>query len=364
MHKVLILCAHRPGRSPSQRYRFEQYLPFLEKNGFTFTWSYLLDEKDDHGFYAHGNLFAKFWILTKGKVKRLNDVLRFRNFDVIFIQREAYFLGTSFFEKRAFRSGAYVIFDFDDSIWIADTSPANLKWEKLKRPKKFFVNIRNAHCVIAGNRYLALKAKSYNKNTVLIPTTIDTDFHKPRLELRNSGKVTIGWSGSLSTLKHFETLVPILQTLKQKYGELICFRLLGVKNYSSSLQDLTSVGWSAAREVDELNKFDIGIMPLPDDEWSLGKCGLKALSYMACEVPSVASAVGANMDFIIHGQNGFLSSNSEEWISYLSRLIEDRELREKIGAAGRVTVETNYSVNAHKHKYLEVFSRNYKAPEL
>ncbi|MEO6305231.1 MAG: glycosyl transferase family 1, partial [Bacteroidia bacterium] len=137
MPDVLILCAHRPKRSPSQRYRFEQYLPFLEENGFKFKFSYLLNEKDDELFYSKGNFLAKVFILIKSFFIRLKDVFQFKKYDIIFIQREASFLGTSFFEKRVFRSGAYVIFDFDDSIWLADTSPGNKKWEWIKKPDKF-----------------------------------------------------------------------------------------------------------------------------------------------------------------------------------------------------------------------------------
>src|SRR5688572_16831378 len=112
MASVLILCDHRPKRSPSQRYRFEQYLPFLETQGFQFTWSYLLDEKDDRVFYAKGRFIQKVLILLKSLFIRYKDVKRFKQYDIIFIQREASFLGTSYFEKRAYKSGAHVIFDF------------------------------------------------------------------------------------------------------------------------------------------------------------------------------------------------------------------------------------------------------------
>src|SRR5581483_10297494 len=115
MPKVLILCDHRPGRSPSQRYRFEQYLSYLEKNGFTFSWSFLLDAKDDKIFYSEGNALNKMQIILKSLRKRKKESKSYKDYDIIFIQREAHFLGTSEFEKKAFRSGAKVIFDFDDS---------------------------------------------------------------------------------------------------------------------------------------------------------------------------------------------------------------------------------------------------------
>ena len=358
MKKVLILCAHRPGRSPSQRYRFEQYLSALEQNGFQFTFSYLLSEKDDRVFYSKGNFSAKAGILLKTVITRLKDCRRFRNFDVIFIQREAAFLGTPYFEKKAFRSGAHVIFDFDDSIWLADTSPGNQKWEWIKKPGKFFTNIQNSHTVIAGNDYLAMKARPYNKNVVVIPTTIDTGVHSPKPELRNKSVITIGWSGSISTIKHFELVLPVLKQLKNTFGERLRFKVLGHENYSPAGLEVESKKWTAETEVDELNTFDIGIMPLPDNEWSQGKCGLKGLSYMACGVATVMSAVGVNKQIIRNGENGFLvHNNNEEWFSVLSKLIDSEQLRNEVSLAGRKTVLEKYSVLNNSDLYLEIFKK-------
>ncbi|MBL7919605.1 MAG: glycosyltransferase [Bacteroidia bacterium] len=355
MKNVLILCAHRPKRSPSQRYRFEQYLPFLEENGFKFTYSYLLNEKDDLVFYSKGNTFSKALILLKTFFIRLKDSFQFKKYNIIFIQREASFLGTSYFEKKAFHSGAYVIFDFDDSIWLADTSPANKKWEWIKRPEKFYKNISYAHCVIAGNAYLAEKARPYNKNIVIIPTTINSTWHIPKTEHRNKKLITIGWSGSISTVKHFELLVPVLLKLQDKYPNRLKFKVIGDKYYKHTQLNVEAIEWNENTEVSELNSLDIGVMPLPNDQWANGKCGLKGLSYMACGVPAVMSAVGVNNDIIINGENGFLIKSENEWMEVLSRLIEDVELRNLTGNKGRETVIKDYCVKAHKHSYLEVF---------
>lgn len=355
MVKVLILCAHRPGRSPSQRYRFEQYLPFLQQNGFEFTWSYLLSEKDDVLFYSRGNFFSKIFILSKSITTRVRDCFRFKNYDIVFVQREANFLGTAYFEKRAARSGARLIFDFDDSIWLADTSPGNKKWEWIKKPGKFFEAISYADTVIAGNEYLAGKARQVNKNVLIIPTTIDTALHIPKPGLRNKNFVTIGWSGSVSTVKHFELLVPVLLKLKEKYGERVKFKLIGDAHYQTRALNVEAVAWTVDTEVDQLNSLDIGIMPLPDDEWAKGKCGLKGLSYMACGVPVVLSPVGVNKQIIWHGENGFLAVTDTDWFEILSQLIGDPALRHKIGEAGRRTVHEKYSVHANESRYLNVF---------
>jgi glycosyltransferase involved in cell wall biosynthesis len=348
LKKVLILCAHRPGRSPSQRYRFEQYLSFLETQGFAFTFSSLLNEKDDVLFYSKGKFVAKLFILLKCTWIRFKDVLRYKHFDIIFIQREAHFLGTSFFEKKAFRSGTKVIFDFDDSIWLADTSPGNQKWEWIKSPKKFYANVKNADAVFAGNTYLLEQAMRINKNSILVPTTINTDLHIPKHELRHKEAVCIGWSGSLSTLKHFELLIPVLKRVKEKYSDKVRFKLMGEKTFSHPELEIESVAWTEQSEVDQLNNFDIGLMPLTDDDWARGKCGLKGLSYMACEVPVVMSAVGVNTEIIRHEENGLLAHNDQEWLEALSSLIENKALRLKLGKAGREMVLQHYSVEVSK----------------
>lgn len=353
--KVLILCAHRPRRSPSQRYRFEQYLTYLEGKGFSFCFSPLLNKRDDAVFYAPGHVPAKLRILMKSVWIRVCDVLRYRQFDVVFIQREASFLGTSFFEWCAYRSGRRVVFDFDDSIWLADTSPGNKKWEWVKRPSKFFNNLRYAHTVVAGNAYLAEQARRVNSNTLIIPTTIDTDWHVPNYRLRGSDTLCIGWSGSVSTIKHFETLNPVLLQLKEKYGTRVRFKLVGDATYRHALLPIESVAWTEEGEVDAINTFDIGLMPLPDDEWARGKCGLKALSYMACGVPVVASPVGVNRDIVQQGVNGYLAGDADSWLTALSALIENPDLREQLGVAGRQTVVERYSVLAHRAHYLNLF---------
>lgn len=355
MPKVLILCAHRPKRSPSQRYRFEQYLPYLETKGFEFIFSFVLSKNDDQIFYSKGKEVLKIWILLKGVLIRIRDCFRFKNYDIIFIQREATFFGTSIFEKLAFRSGAYVIFDFDDSIWLADTSPGNKKWEWVKKPEKFYKNIQYAHCVIAGNNYLADKARPLAKNLQIIPTTVDTDFHQPKPEFRNKEYTTIGWSGSLSTIKHFESLYPVMRQIKNRYGSKVRFKVIGDPNYKNDELEIESVAWSEATEIAQLNSFDIGIMPLPDDEWANGKCGLKGLSYMACGLATIMSAVGVNKLIIQNHENGILASTEKEWLENLILLIEDPSLRNKLGENGRKTVIEKYSVQANREAFLKIF---------
>ena len=360
MPKILIIADHRLNRSPSQRYRFEQYLDYFKSQGFDWELSEIITENDDKVFYAPGNYMAKAWILLKSIFIRFKDLQRAKNFDIIFIQREALLLGSSYFEKQFFKKHK-VIFDFDDSIWLLDTSPENKKFEFLKNPDKTKINIAHSHAVIAGNQFLANYAKQFNKNTIVIPTTIDTEFHIPKPELRgfdsaqpDKEKIVIGWSGSISTIKHFEMAISALKQIQTQYPNKIEIHVIGQGSYSHPEINVISKNWSSKTEVDDLNCFDIGIMPLPNDEWVKGKCGLKGLSYMACGIATIMSNVGVNSDIIEHGKNGFLAETEQEWVNCLSLLIENSDLRHKIGQAGRETVVKNYSVNAHKDTYVGV----------
>ena len=355
MPSILIIADHRLNRSPSQRYRFEQYLDFFKANGFRWELSEIITEKDDAVFYHPGNYFKKAMIMLRSLMIRLKDLRRAKKFDIVFIQREALLLGSSYFEKQFYKRSK-VVFDFDDSIWLLDTSPENKKFEFLKNPDKTKINIQHAHRVIAGNSFLANYARQFNANTVVIPTTIDTDFHKPSGPLKPSGKVVIGWSGSISTIKHFEMAVPVLKELLAKYPWQIEIHVIGQGTYSHPDLPVISKNWTAKTEVIDLNLFDIGIMPLPDDEWVKGKCGLKGLSYMACGVATVMSNVGVNPEIISQGQNGFLASSQQEWLHCLSQLIENPVLREQMGKAGRETVVGKYSVLANRQLYLEVLN--------
>jgi glycosyltransferase involved in cell wall biosynthesis len=353
MPKILFLTVHRPDRSPSQRFRFEQYIPFLTQKGFECTHSFLLDEKSDKLFYSKGKILGKLGIVRRSFFKLWRLSSNANNYDFIFIQRETFMLGTSFFEKRFAKSKAKLIFDFDDSIWLLDVSNANKAFAWLKNPNKTAEIIALSDVVVGGNPYLCDYAKQFNKNVKLIPTTIDT------AEYINKGNkntsVCIGWSGSLTTLKHFNHAVPFLKKLKEKFGDKISIKAIGDANYKNEELNVISLPWKKESEVEELSTFDIGIMPLPDDKWASGKCGLKGLQYMALEIPTIMSPVGVNSEIIQDGINGFLASGEEEWIEKLSRLIESKELREKIGKAGRKTVEEKYSIESQKNNYLKLF---------
>jgi glycosyltransferase involved in cell wall biosynthesis len=355
--KILFVASHRPNRAPSQRFRFEQYISHLNENGFECDYSTLLEEKDDKVFYKTGNLFAKILIFLKSKRRRKADVKKASGYDVIFVQREAFMTGSTEFERKFKKSGAKLIFDFDDSIWLLDVSDGNKRFSWLKDPGKTSKLIALSDFVFAGNDFLAGYAKQFNKNVAIVPTTIDTNEYKPQKEKSISEKITIGWSGSITTIKHFEFAIPFLKILKKKYADQLEIKVIGDDRYNNEELGIKGMAWSKENEVRDLCTFDIGIMPLPDDEWAKGKCGLKGLQYMALEIPTLMSPVGVNSEIVQHGENGFLPRTTEDWVAQIEQLIASAELRKQIGKKARKTVEEKYSVNVWKGKYLELFEK-------
>ncbi len=355
MPSILFIASHRPNRSPSQRFRFEQYLNYLKEQGYSYRFSYSITAADDKVLYSKKSYFKKFLILLKTLRIRIKDWLSYNKYDIVFVQREALMLGSTFFERHIKKSRAKFIFDFDDSIWLMDTSEGNKRFEWLKNPEKTARNIRYADMVFAGNTYLADYAKHYNKNIKIIPTTIDTEFYKPMLKPNPGKKVIVGWSGSITTIKHFEFALNFLKVIKNRFRDNVHITVIGDGTYINKELDIKGLPWVAEKEVEELNSFDIGIMPLPDDEWAKGKCGLKGLQYMALEIPTIMSPVGVNTEIIQHGKNGFLASTTDEWIDCLSQLIESPALRERIGRAGRQTVLEKYAILSQQQNYLNAF---------
>jgi glycosyltransferase involved in cell wall biosynthesis len=354
LKKILFVAAHRKGRAPAQRFRFEQYLDFLEASGYQCEISNIISKEDDPIFYAKGISLQKILIGVKAWVKRFQDTWRMNNYDIIFISREAFITGSTFFEKRFRRSRAKIVFDIDDAIWINTISENNRALAWLKNANKTATIVKLADLVFAGNEYLASYCRQHNNNVVIVPTTIDTDSYRPQYNKRTD-KIIIGWSGSFTTIEHFSYAIPALKILKEKYGDRIGIKVIGDGSYVNEELNIKGLPWKENTEINDLQEIHIGIMPLPDTSWTWGKCGLKGLQYMALEIPTVMSAVGVNKDIIQDGVNGFLATSVTEWVDKISKLVEDQNLRVTLGKAGRKTVVEKFSTASEKDHYKSLF---------
>src|SRR5688572_2997271 len=356
--KILFLIPYPPEESPSQRFRFEQYFPLLLKSGHFFEVQSFLTGNNWKLFYSKGRVFQKCISLLTGFTKRIGVLFTLRKFDFVFIHREVTPIGPPIFEwtiAKIFQKK--IIYDFDDSIWLTDKTNES-RLEKLLRCRNKVGSIcKWGYKVSCGNLYLSEYARRFNKSVVLNPTTIDTEsLHNPEVTTwnRSDDRIIIGWTGSHSTLKYLHLLEPVLLKLEKDFSH-VRFLVIADRKPVLSLQRLDFLKWSKETEAEDLRQMDIGVMPLPDDEWAKGKCGFKALQYMSMEIPCVISPVGVNTIIVEHGVTGFLANNETEWQTYATRLIEDKLLREQIGKAGRKKVIDNYSIRSNQRNFLSLF---------
>jgi glycosyltransferase involved in cell wall biosynthesis len=246
------------------------------------------------------------------------------------------------------------VYEFDDAIWLTKNVDANRAWGFLKCSWKTSHVCRIAARVVVGSEALAGYARRYNPNVDVVPSTVDVDRYPPRRHDGAAGPVVIGWSGSPTTV---EDLCHIEGALRRVAAAAdVEFRVMGGEVDLPGLP-VTTTGWSADREVGELRGYDVGIMPLPNDPWRQGKCGMKALLYMAVGVPVVASPVGLNTAIVRDGVNGFLAEGEDEWVEKLLRLVHDVGLRRQLGAAGRATVEAEYCPRVQVPRVLDILRR-------
>jgi glycosyltransferase involved in cell wall biosynthesis len=352
--KIYFIVPYPHQEAPSQRFRFEQYFDFLEANDFEVEIYPFINQTTWKTLYGEGKVFKKAWGILMSFVRRFALLFKLHKADFIFIHREAAHIGPPIFEwiiAKVLRRK--YVYDFDDAIWLPNYSESNAKFHRLKAYWKVRYCMKWASQITAGNAYLADYARQFNPNVQMVPTTIDTENHHNIMTNHQSQELTIGWTGTHTTMHYLDELVPVLKRLEQKYA----FTFLVISNQSNDydLKSLKFVKWNKATEIEDLAKINIGVMPLKKDIWSEGKCGFKGLQYMALEIPTIMSPVGVNSTIVQNGISGFLVETEEEWYEVLEKLILDRSLSIQIGKAGKRRIDEAYSVLANQEKYLNLF---------
>ena len=345
MKKILFLATH-PKEVASTRYRVLAYGPALEREGYqvffhSFFPSHALDSVNREGDWA-----AKGAWVARGARDRLR-ILRSSRFDVIFVHRELFPLGLSLgmlplLEILRHSSGR-LIYDFDDAVYLPHRQNRGMiGW--FENPTSVDQLIRMASVVIAGNSFLLEHARKLNNQSRCIPTPVDTHRYFPEENGGSPEVPVIGWIGSPSTAKYIRSLRSVFERLAKTHR----FRLKVIgagKPIAFQGVNLEIRPWDLRTEAEEFRNCDIGLYPLWDDQWSRGKCGYKALQFMASGVPVVASEVGMTTEIIRHRADGILARTDEDWVRYLSELLEDPGLRLRLGNTGRETIEENYSLD-------------------
>ncbi|MGB0840552.1 MAG: glycosyltransferase family 4 protein [Chitinophagales bacterium] len=354
--KVAILSQYPGDISPGQRFRYQQYLSFLAKQGIICHEYPFLDMSTTSILYKKGHTLHKILGVLWGFIRRTMLLFRLVRYDCVFIYREASPIGPPFFEWFIAKIlGKKIILDFDDAIWMNKTVSQNPLVAWLRNHQKVAKICKWAWKVTCSNAFLANFAQQLNQQVIQIPTTIDTEnYHFPVKQHRQKEHTIIGWTGTITTMIYLDALFPILEKVAEKYP--IKFLIISNQAPKIARPFIEFQQWKAATEIADLRQFDIGIMPLSNTEWEKGKGGFKALQYMALGIPPVVSPVGVNKDIVQDNLNGFHATTPEEWIDKLSRLIESVDLRKKIGASGRKTVVEHYSVLSQQDRYLALFT--------
>ena len=334
MIKVLGLALYGP-MAASHRYRLRQYKEGLKEKGIDLEIFHLLG--DDYLENKFSGKPIPIGSLFRNGFGRLFHLLTKNTFDVSILYCELFPFLPGVIEKILLPKP--YIYDFDDAFYLKYRS-GRFKFLSPFLNNKFNKIITGAAAVTAGNRHLVSYAKDFNKNTIYFPTVVDTEVY--RMGSKEKVKtLCIGWVGSPSTAPYLKQLIHPLSEFGKK--NKVQLRVIGGDPPEIPNIEVISIPWKESDVVSNINRFDVGVMPLHDDEWSRGKCAFKLIQYMACGKPVIASNVGANRD-LISPENGFLVNNDEEWIQALEKIKDNPDVLKKLGINSRKTIEESYSL--------------------
>lgn len=349
----LLLLSRYTRIGASSRLRSFQYVEYLKEKQVEITVSPLFDDEYLTLFYTKNQKRLSHILYLY--YRRFKVLFSARRYDLVWIEKELLPWLPPFAEMYLHNQGIPYLVDYDDAIFHRyDLSPRSFV-------RKFLGNkidkiMKNAAVVVAGNNYLAARARKAGAMHVeILPTVVDMKRYTVKEKrMENNECFTVGWVGSPSTTKYLFELYEPLKLISEK--DSTCLMTVGAPPLEIDGVNVNTLPWQEDTEVETIQSFDVGVMPLPDNPWEKGKCGYKLIQYMACGLPVVASPVGANVEIVDHGTNGFLANTPAEWIEALQMLRKDRQLREKMGNNGREKVKSSYSLQVHSsrlYKFLQ-----------
>lgn len=343
--KILFLTKYSD-LGASSRLRTLQYLNYLN---FDYKLNSLFSNEYINSLY---NNKGRIFIIIICYIKRILFLIKNKH-KLIYIEKEMFPFLPFFFEFFFLRKRKFIL-DFDDAIFH------NYENHKFKLVRILFKNkipklISKSSLVIAGNEYIrdyALKCNA--KRVEILPTSVNVKKYNSNNFKHKNNFITIGWIGSPSTKSYLSIIHDPMKFLSEKFN--IKLKLIGINDYFIDGVNIECKKWTESSEADLLDEIDIGIMPLPDRPFERGKCGYKLIQYGACSKPSIASPVGANVKIIKHGINGYLAYTKDDWTRYLTKLINDKSLTNKLGSKARFLVEKKYSVQENSKKLKNIIS--------
>ncbi len=355
---MLVICPFPQGVAAGQRLKYEQYFDDWRANGWDITVSSFMDKPMWDIVYKPGHLGGKILGVMRGHLRRMRDMFRIHRYDLVYVFMYVTPFGTSLSERLTRAQAKALIYDVEDNILSEQQGGAALNPNPiarfLKGASKARYLIRSADHVITSSPFLNDFCLDINarKACTYISSSVDTDRFLPATPYSNEKPVVIGWTGTFSSKVYLD----LLQDVFRRLAERVNFKLRVIGNFDYALPgiDLEVIQWTAEHEVRDLQALDIGVYPLPIDDWVLGKSGLKAIQYMAFALPCVATEVGTTPMIIRDGENGLLVRNEDEWVDALEKLVRDPALRRRLGEAARKDAVAKYSLAAIGSQYRNI----------
>ncbi len=347
---MLVICPYPEGVAAGQRLKYEQYLDEWRANGWQIDTSCYMDMPMWEIVFKPGNYAAKFLGVVRGHARRLCDLLRIGSYDLVYIHMWVTPVGTSIMERLTRLLAKRMIIDIEDNVLerqkVEKGEDPNRLVRWLKGPNKARYLVANADHVITASPFVNDACMELNKAKActLIPPSVDTDRFVPANLYKNDHRIVVGWTGTFSSKVYLEGLEETLRELATRAP--FTLKVIGNFDYELEGVEVESIRWTAEHEVRDLQTFDIGIYPLPMDDWVLGKAGLKTIQYMAFGLPSVSTNVGATPFVIKDRETGILVETPEQWRDALEDLILNAALRKKLGEAGRRSAVERFSLHA------------------
>ncbi|HEX7174333.1 MAG TPA: glycosyltransferase family 4 protein [Pyrinomonadaceae bacterium] len=351
--EVLTLIPNRYGFAPGQRGSIELWERVLGPAGINLHWAPFESERLREILYQPGRRVEKAREMLRGYSERLRLLGRLKEFDAVFVYREAALLGPAFIERQVARRGLPIIYQLDDPLFVPYRSPSNGLFSYLKFFSKIAEIIRLSKVVIVNSSHIREFAERYNQNIWQVPSIVDTEQYVYRPQAANVERVTVGWSGSPTTMKNIRVVADALRELRGRVPHDV--HLIGGEEFDLPGVEYTAQKWRADTEVEDLRRMQVGMVPLPVNEWNKYKFYMKTAQYMALGIPPVCTPMGSNPEVIRHGETGFLADTTEEWVTYLERLIRDTPLRLEVSERAAREARAKYSLEANAEKVIDAF---------
>jgi len=357
--KILVICPFPQGEAAGQRLKYEQYFELWKRAGYEVTVSSFMDMRMWQVVYSKGNYLKKIFGVLRGFFRRFLDLFQLHQFDIVYVFMWGTPFGSSLYERILRKQSKKVVYDIEDNVMMQQSNTLNPITQFLRGPGKTNFLIKKSDHIITSSPFLNEYALSINlaNSATYISSSVDINRFIPCNSYSNKDIITLGWTGTFTSKEYLDLIAPVLLKLSQR----IKFKLRVIGNFEYSLPgvDIEVIQWTKKNEVVDLQGIDIGLYPLPKNDWVLGKSGLKAIQYMAFGLPTVATNVGTSPRIIQHMQNGILVNNEGEWENYLEMLINDASLRKRLGEKARETVKMKYSTDVIGAKYIAVLDSLY-----